>query len=154
MSVRLSEDEAWAAIEHAHTATVTTLRRDGWPISLPVWFVVEDRNIYVSTAARSKKVARIRHDARACFQIESGLAWRELSAVVLPVTARLVDRTELIDTIRASFETKYEGFRTTAADMPAATQAHYAHTTAYIELVLTGRILSWDNSRITLGTAT
>ena len=41
---RLTADEAWREIASAHTGILTTLRRDGMPIALSVWFVVEDRN--------------------------------------------------------------------------------------------------------------
>ena len=39
MGVRLSEEEAWAELATAHTGILTTLRRDGRPVSLPVWLV-------------------------------------------------------------------------------------------------------------------
>ena len=40
MSVRLSDEEAWAELAAAHTGIFTTLRRDGRPVTLPTWFVV------------------------------------------------------------------------------------------------------------------
>ncbi|MGH9137555.1 MAG: pyridoxamine 5'-phosphate oxidase family protein [Acidimicrobiales bacterium] len=43
MGVRLTDDEAWAFLENGHIGILTSLRRDGWPVSLPVWFVVLDR---------------------------------------------------------------------------------------------------------------
>jgi hypothetical protein len=52
--IRLSVDEAWDTIDRAHTGILTTLRRDGVPVSLPVWFVVLDRRIYVSGPANTK----------------------------------------------------------------------------------------------------
>ena len=72
MSVRLSADEAWTVLEAAHTGIFTTLRRDGMPIALPVWFVAIDRTICLAAPSRTKKVARLRHDARASFLVESG----------------------------------------------------------------------------------
>ena len=36
------------------------------------------------------------------------------------------------------------------ADMPEATRAHYAVETAIIEIVPDARILSWNNSRLSL----
>jgi len=70
MSIRLSEQEAWAELEQAHTGTFTTLQRNGWPISLPMWFVALDRRIYLRTPVQSKKLARIRHDPRGNFLVE------------------------------------------------------------------------------------
>jgi Pyridoxamine 5'-phosphate oxidase len=42
-------DEAWEAVGAAHTGILTTLRRDGGPIALPVWFVVDDRTVAMMT---------------------------------------------------------------------------------------------------------
>ena len=64
MSLRLSADEAWAFLENGHTGILTSLRRDGWPISLPVWYVALERRIYVSGPARTKKFGRMKRDPR------------------------------------------------------------------------------------------
>ena len=42
MSLRLDTDEAWAFLAAGHTGILTSLRSDGWPVSLPVWFVAFD----------------------------------------------------------------------------------------------------------------
>jgi nitroimidazol reductase NimA-like FMN-containing flavoprotein (pyridoxamine 5'-phosphate oxidase superfamily) len=75
----MTEDEAWDMLEHAHTGILTTLRHDGRPVALPIWFVVIDRRVYVTT--RGKKVVRARNDSRASFLVESGDRWAELRAV-------------------------------------------------------------------------
>jgi nitroimidazol reductase NimA-like FMN-containing flavoprotein (pyridoxamine 5'-phosphate oxidase superfamily) len=148
MGVRLSDEEAWAYIEAAHTGTLSTLRRDGWPVSLPVWFVVRDRRIYLSTPARTKKVARVRHDERGCFQVESGEAWRELAAVVMPVRASVVQDGGLAAEMAAAVDEKYAAFRTPASELPERTRAYYDQEVAVIALEPTGRIVSWDNARL------
>src|SRR6201992_3599950 len=81
MSIRLTGDEGWEAVESAHTGILTTLRRDGMPIALPVWFVVDDRMVSLMTPAGTKKIARVRHDPRASFLVESGERWVDLRAV-------------------------------------------------------------------------
>src|SRR5260370_10621799 len=72
MSIRLTPDEAWDVLGRAHTGILTTLRADGAPVTLPVWFVVLDQTICFRTPSRAKKVARIRRDPRASFLVESG----------------------------------------------------------------------------------
>jgi len=146
--VRLSPDEAWATIEASHTGIFTTLRRDGVPISLPVWFVVLDRTICMTTPAVTKKVARVRHDARASFLIESGELWRELKAVHLTGRAEIVDDPELAERARAASEVKYGPFRTAPSNMPDATRKHYSVPGALIRFVPDERIVSWDNARL------
>jgi len=80
MGFRLTDVEALAKIDAAHTGVLTTLRRDGQPVTLPMWHAVIDRHIFVRTLRRTKKVARVRHDGRASFLVESGLDWAELCA--------------------------------------------------------------------------
>jgi nitroimidazol reductase NimA-like FMN-containing flavoprotein (pyridoxamine 5'-phosphate oxidase superfamily) len=147
--VRLSDDECWTALRLAHTGTVTTLRRDGWPISLPVWFTVIEEAVYFRTPARSKKVARIRRDERACFQVESGLAWRELAAVVMPARASLVEPdSQLAQRAEASLNEKYAEFTTQPSSMSEATREHYAGTFAVVRLDPSARFVSWDNAKL------
>lgn len=150
MTVRLSEEEGWEVVRSSHTAIVTTLRRDGWPISLPVWFCVIDRTIYVRTPSTTKKVARVRHDERACFLVESGLVWRELRAVMLRVRAAIVEQPEMVRTVHSALEEKYGAFRVQRKAMPDWTRQHYASGSTIIALHPIGDALSWDNKRIEL----
>src|SRR5579862_3085339 len=83
MSIRLTAEEAWDVLEQSHTGILTTLRADGSPITLPIWFVALDRTICFSAPSRTKKVARVRRDPRASFLVESGERWAELRAVHL-----------------------------------------------------------------------
>lgn len=150
MSVRLSEDEAWAVLADAHIGIFTTLRRDGMPIALPVWFVVRDRTICLAAPSRTKKVARLRHDPRASFLVESGERWAELEAVHLTGTVAVVDDLDEIARIDEALEQKYAAFRTARTAMPERTQAHYAGRT-FFRLLPDARIISWDNRRLPLG---
>jgi nitroimidazol reductase NimA-like FMN-containing flavoprotein (pyridoxamine 5'-phosphate oxidase superfamily) len=135
-------------IEHSHTGVLTTLRRDGAPISLPVWFVALDRKIYVSTPGTSKKVARVVHDERASFLVESGERWVDLKAVHLTGRAILVDDPEITERIREASDAKYRAFRMVSETMPSGTRKHYAQTSALICLEPDERIVSWENAKL------
>jgi PPOX class probable F420-dependent enzyme len=147
-SVRMSRDEAWAVLEHAHTGILTSLRADGWPISLPVWFVVLDRRIYVAGPAHTKKFARIRNDPRVSFVVESGTRWAELVGVHVTGRAVVLEAGARSDRVMAAFAAKYGAFRTPRPDMPSATRAQYETRTTTIEIEPEDRILSWDNARL------
>lgn len=149
-SVRLSDGEAWAVLEQSHTGIFTSLRRDGWPISLPVWFIVLDRRVYVSGPARTRKIARVRHDERAAFLVESGERWAELVGVSLTGRARIVTEPDLLARVADALDAKYREYRTERSDMPDDTRAHYEVEAATVELIPDARILSWDNSRLDL----
>jgi PPOX class probable F420-dependent enzyme len=147
-SIRMTSDEAWAMLEHTHTGVLTSVRRDGWPISLPVWFVVLDRRVYVAGPARTKKFARIRHDPRVSFLVESGTNWAELAGVQLTGHAEFLHGGARLDLVMSALHAKYEHFRTPRSQMPSATRVSYETQTATIEIVPEERILSWDNSRL------
>jgi hypothetical protein len=135
-------------IEASHTGIVTTLRRDGVPISLPVWFVTFDQKIFVSTPAGSKKVTRVRNDARSSFLVEAGERWAELTAVHLTGTVTLVEDEDVIERIRQASEAKYAAFRMASTAMPTATREHYGRSSAYLCFTPDERIVSWDNARL------
>lgn len=75
----LTDDEIWSFVTGGDTAIMTTLRRDGMPITLPLWFARVDRTMYAHT--RGKKLRRLARDRRASALVESGEAWVELKAV-------------------------------------------------------------------------
>jgi len=148
MGIQFTDEEEREFLTTMHTGVVTTLRRDGWPISLPVWFAYVDGAIYMRTPAKSKKVARVRHDDRACFLVESGEAWAELHAVLW--LGRLVEVTDddVRDRVGAMITAKYAGFRTVRAKMPDATKQHYGTRDVMYELRPTERRLTWDNRKL------
>jgi PPOX class probable F420-dependent enzyme len=149
MSVRLTPDEAWEVISRAHTGILTTLRRDGMPVTVPMWFVAIDRTVCFSTTSRAKKLARVRRDARASFLVESGERWAELEAVQLNGRVEILSDELLKDRIREAIDAKYAAFRTAPSAMSQATRDHYAGRT-YLRLVPDERILSWDNRKLGL----
>jgi hypothetical protein len=146
----MTTDEAWQVVERSHTGIFTTLRRDGTPIALPVWFAALDRRIYIVT--RGKKVARAARDPRCSFLVEHGERWAELQAVHLTCQAAVIEPDATLQSrIAAEMEAKYAAFRTAPSEMPSATKRHYAASGATIELVPDERLLTWDNARLRLG---
>jgi nitroimidazol reductase NimA-like FMN-containing flavoprotein (pyridoxamine 5'-phosphate oxidase superfamily) len=148
---RLTDDEIWAFVTDAHTGVMTTLRHDGMPIAMPLWFAVVDRSIYLHT--RGRKLQRIAHDPRASFLVESGEAWVDLKAVHLTGNAAQVEpEPELLVRIEAETSRKYDSFRAAESDMPAATAAHYASTMRWVRFTPDAKALSWDNRKLVGGT--
>lgn len=150
MGIRLSREEAWEVLAKAHTGIYTTLRSDGVPITLPVWFVALDERIYVASPAHRKKVARVRKDPRVSFLVESGERWAELVGVHLTGRAQIVEDPERITQVRALLDAKYGSFRSKRSAMPAETRAQYETATVVMEIVPDDRILSFDNARLEL----
>ena len=155
-SVRLSAEQAWQVTEASHTGILTTLRRDGSPVALPVWFVVHEHRIYVSSPVRSKKVARVRADPRCSFLVESGERWAELTAVHWSGTATVITDESLpplASAVRTAIAAKYDPYRTARSAMPTETVSFYQAQgdKVLICIDVAERFLSWRNSA--LGTA-
>jgi PPOX class probable F420-dependent enzyme len=151
MGIRLSDDEAWAVVAAAHKGILTTLRRDGSPVSLPIWFVVDDdRTICFATFAGTKKLRRITNDPRASFLVEAGEHWAELRAVHVNGVIEPIDDEDAARAVHEALDAKYAEFRTPARDMPEKARQHYA-TRLFFRLVPGPRLLTWDNRRMGLG---
>jgi PPOX class probable F420-dependent enzyme len=150
VSVRLPDDEAWAELHAAHTGILTTLRRDGRPVSLPVWFAVIEHRIYVRTPGTTRKVEHVRHDPRATFLVERGERWAELCAVMVHADVTLLDDGPERAAAESAITEKYAAFRTEPARLPDATRDHYAVDAAVLRLTAVGRLVTWDNARLRL----
>ena len=147
MGVRLGEEETWAFLEQGHTAVLTTLRRDGSPASVPMWFVVDGRSLCVRTLAHSKKAANMRRDPRVSLVVEEGLAWADLKAVVLAGQASEVADEAEQARLQAAFDEKYRDFKA-PPDLPQATRRHYAAAWSFFRIEPRGRTLTWANAKL------
>ena len=138
--MRLSDEEAWQVLSAAHTGILTTLRADGSPVALPMWFVALDGRIYVATPDRAKKVARVRRNPRVSFLVESGERWVDLVGVHVGGTASVVADPDVASRVREAMDDKYAAFR------PDARRPDLV--LAVLEIIPDGRLLTWDNSRL------
>jgi nitroimidazol reductase NimA-like FMN-containing flavoprotein (pyridoxamine 5'-phosphate oxidase superfamily) len=151
VSIRLTRDEVWAELASAHTGIFTSLKADGTPITLPIWFVALEERIYFSAPARTKKIGRLRRNARCSFLVESGTYWSELKAVLLTGNAREVTDADAKRRVREALDAKYATFRSKRSTMPEETRSVYGAPGAVMfEIVPDDRILTWDNARIEL----
>ena len=150
MSIRLDTDEAWAFLAAGHTGILTSLRSDGWPVSLPVWFVAFDGAIYVSTPSHTAKVARVKKDDRVSFLVESGTRWKELKSVVVTGRANIVTNGEELERVAQALEEKYSRYRTARTSMPDASKKHYGTKTTVLRITPAQDFLTWDNSKLRL----
>jgi hypothetical protein len=146
-SVRMAADEAWQFVKDSHTGIFTSLRLDGTPVALPLWYVVDDDAIWLTTPRTSKKVSRVRANPRTSFLVESGVHWAELKAVQFGCTATVFTG-EAAARIEQLKDGKYAAFRTPRSAMPVATRAHYEDARVAIRLEPAGRLVSWDNTRL------
>jgi len=146
----MDRDEAWTRIATTHTGIVTSLRRDGMPVSTPMWFCVIDGAVHFRTPRKSKKAARLRNDPKVGFLVEGGERWAQLWAVHLAGTATFVEDDAVVDKVDAALAAKYSSFKTPRAEMPDETREHYERPFVVVRIDAEERIVSWDNTRLDL----
>jgi PPOX class probable F420-dependent enzyme len=149
VGIRLSDEEIQEFLAGAHTAILATLRQDGAPFALPLWFVLVDGIPYVRTRAATAKAAHLRRDPRVCFTVEEGEAWAELKAVILSGTVVFEDDPALLARIDAAFAGKYRNHRM-PSQAPSATKRTYAVEQVYLRIAATEPARTWDNAKIRL----
>jgi PPOX class probable F420-dependent enzyme len=147
MGVRIDEEEAWARVAASHTAILATLRKDGSPTAIPMWFAIVDGAICMRTAAASAKVGHVRRDPRVTVLVEAGEQWIELRAVIVRGTATLVDDPAEKERIDAAVDAKYAD-HAPPDDLPAGAKAYLQTERAHLRIVPDGPLVTWDNRRI------
>lgn len=142
----------WEALGRSHSIIFTTLRRDGSPVALPVWFVTMGDHLYIRTTRTSKKALRVSRDHRASILAESGKFWTELRAIHYGGYAEILaddhpDSRASLDALAV----KYAQFEPPYERLPEEVQRNYATgNNAIIRFTPSSPPLSWDNSRVPL----
>lgn len=145
MAITLSPEEIDRFLGEELTAILTTIRRDGRPLSVPMWFLYLDGALYFRTPQHSAKVGHLRRDPRVCCLVETGTRYLELKAVVIDGEAKWVEDAAELARFRAGYDAKYEGRR--PATLPGRIQAHYDRGWLFFK-VIPRRIKTWDNGKI------
>ena len=70
--IRMSEDEVAAFLSEQQTVICATNGVNGWPHLMPLWFIVDDGDIWSWTFSKSQKVRNLERDPRVTLQVEAG----------------------------------------------------------------------------------
>jgi PPOX class probable F420-dependent enzyme len=81
---------------------LTTVRRDGRPHSVPVWFLWEGETIVVFSKPHNQKICNLRHNPLVVLALDDA----KRGVVILEGTAQLLERGEA-DTILPAYDEKY-----------------------------------------------
>jgi PPOX class probable F420-dependent enzyme len=75
MSAPLLSDDATAMLSRPNPAVISTVRRDGQPVSAATWYLLRDGRVMVNMDAGRKRLAHIRHDPRVSLTVLDGENW-------------------------------------------------------------------------------
>lgn len=110
--------EAETFLQRPNIATMSTLRRDGAPVSVPTWYLYEQGRIVVNLDAARTRLAHLRRDPRVSLSAMDPADWYthiSLQGRVLSID----DDVELADIDRIS--THYTGQPYPVRDRPRVT---------------------------------
>lgn len=147
MGVRMTEEEIDNFLAAGYTGILATVRKDGSPAMVPLWYVIADGSVFVRTLAASAKAKHVKADPRVSFLVESGVAWAELRAVIMHGTAVAEEGPEVIAAVDAAFDAKYADYKM-PEKTPDATRRHYAADRVRLRIVPERKTLTWDNSKL------
>ncbi len=68
--VTLSDEQKEFLLYGTRTGKVATVRKDGRPHVVPVWFVLDDDTLVFTTGSKTSKAASIRRDARVAICVD------------------------------------------------------------------------------------
>jgi nitroimidazol reductase NimA-like FMN-containing flavoprotein (pyridoxamine 5'-phosphate oxidase superfamily) len=100
-------------LSSARIAWFSTVRTDGSPHTVPVWFVHDEDNLWVASPASSRKIANVRQNDRVTLAVDGSA----------PESLVAMGRAEIIETFddrwfaTGAFARKYDGFDITAVSV-------------------------------------
>ena len=150
MPVTLDPAEVDDFLAKGHTLVFTTIDKDGYPHSSPLWYVYMDGNIYVRGRAKSQKAANIARNANVCGLVETGELWRELKAVMIRGEAEEVIDDDELARFTQELTDKYADFREPQQNLPPRTQQHYSTSSRHWKIIPKKKLATWDNRKIRL----
>ena len=143
MPVELSKTEVNAFLSQSLIARIATVRPDGRPHVVPIWFIWDGASIYMETPPTFVKARNLMANPNCSITIDITEGGLRFKAVVLEGKVEiLVDREYVLETVRKIY-TKYLGQEGILAPTP-----NRMINSEHIIIKLTPEhILTWDYTR-------
>jgi PPOX class probable F420-dependent enzyme len=143
--IKMTEEERLAFLDEERTVIVTSFGPNGWPHSMPMWFVVRDGEVWMWTYRSSQKVRNLERDPRATLLVETGGTYDQLRGVMIEAEAELVDDFDAVQTLGRELGGRYAP----GAEGPEAEEA-LAHQAGKRVGIRFGacRVVSWDHRKL------
>ncbi len=149
MTITLDPIEIQSFLNEKKTLVLTTLRKDGSPVSVPMWFVYQAGCVYMHSLKSGAKVRNALRDPRVSVVAESGTAWKELKGVAIQGRCSVLEAPAEIARFDAAYDRKYAGLKRPNHLLPERIRDHYAGPWVILK-VTPDKVRTWDNSKIRL----
>ncbi len=106
----MSDAEALAFLDEERIVTCASLKKDGRPHLMPLWYVVREGTVWAWTYGKSQKVVNLRRDPRATLQVEAGQGqYDQLRGVMIEADTVLHDDLDTVAGLGAEILSRYSG---------------------------------------------
>jgi PPOX class probable F420-dependent enzyme len=102
VATSMTPDEVREFLETQRTLILSTLRRNGAPVSHALWFTYLDDAVYFDTQMQSFKARNIRRDPRVCCLVEAGETYFDLRGVMIQGRCVRVEDPEEVRRVEAA----------------------------------------------------
>jgi PPOX class probable F420-dependent enzyme len=118
MATSMTPEEVREFLKTQRTLIVSTLKRDGAPVSHALWFTYLDDAVYFDTQSESFKARNIRRDSRVCCLVEAGEKYFELRGVMIQGRCVPVEDAEEVRRVEAAAAEKNARIGSGLEDLP------------------------------------
>lgn len=148
--ITMSEDEIVDFIAQRRIVVLATLKSDGRPHLVPMWFVHDGPVIEVWSYGRSQKTLNLRRDPRATLLLETGAEYGELRGVSLECDVEVLEAPEDVERIGMGLAERYGGAAPSGlAASEEARAALRAKAAKRVGLRFTPtRTITWDHRKL------
>lgn len=142
--IRMSDAEVAEFLHGRHTMNIATLRADGTPHLVAMWYGFIGEAPAFWTYGRSQKIVNLRRDPRITCLVEEGDEYAELAGVELRGTATILDDHDDVMTVGRSVFERYSG-EVTDATLPVIEQMGAKRVAVRVDVE---RVVSWDHRKL------
>ena len=145
--IKLSDSELLELLDGERIAVVSSLGPNGWPHSMPLWFVPREGVVWIWTYAKSQKVRNLERDPRATVLVETGYEYGELRGAMIEAEATIHRDFDVVLGFAEELTLRYaEGISSVEGDARAALEAQAPKRAAISFPAL--RVATWDHRKL------
>ncbi len=145
--ISMTEDEVADFLEQRRTIVLGTVKPDGQPHLVPMWFVPDGKCVELWTFGKAQKTLNLRRDPRATLMAETGSSYDQLRGVSLECDVEVLEAPEDVERIGTALGRRYDTWE--PADEPAALEAVRAQVPKRVGFRFAPtRTISWDHRKL------
>jgi PPOX class probable F420-dependent enzyme len=142
--IKMTPEERDAYLKKAHTMTLCTIDKDGYPHAVAMAFMVKDGCVYMTSFRKAQKVVNVRRNPKVAVMVESGIKYNELRGVMIRGRCEIIDDADevwkIMREIRASQGESVEAPGNAAFQERAKKRS--------VLKIIPEKITSWDHSKL------